>query len=358
MNDADSSESTQLLGSKLKMPTFSGSESENINQWLKIFNKWCTLSNFKDNQKSSLLSFVFIGSAAKILAAWDSADAIPNDWAAATAKIKLQFSDSSRTKVHEATLLRRKLLPSESFDEYFADVINLCSLVKPDMPEVDKIQNILKGLPENIVQFLLFKDPQTTEDVLKGYCSLKTAKLLTMPVTEAKEATVAAPAIAEKVTNELTSKFEALMLAQNEKITQLQALVTKQIDEQKCFRCHKPGHMAKDCSLPRTPPVSRNRNFQQRDRQDHRPSQRSDFYSQRRTPSPYRSESRRTPSPYRSNHPERQRNYASPDRYYARGSRDHSSERDFYRRRSPSPYRNSSQSRPSSRYPYYQYTEN
>lgn len=374
MNEsADSSDSSHLMGTKLKMPTFAGNSSENITHWLKIFDKWCVLSNFNDAQKPSLLSFVFTGSAAKILAAWDAADAVPTNWNDAKIKITSQFSDSSRKKVYEATLLRRKMLPTENFDEYYADVINLCSLVKHDMTENDKIQNILKGLPEEVVKFLLFKDPQSTDDVLRGYSSFKTAKLLTTTFSENSETASAAPAITESITAALTNKFETLLVSQNEKIAELQALITKSAQDQKCFRCHKPGHLAKDCSLPRTPPsVPRSRNLQSnKDRQDHRPSGRQDFYSRPRTPSPYRHDSRRTPSPHHFSHPERRRtpspfNRRSSDRYPSdkyysydhHDSRENSRNYGYSRNRTPSPHHRRSDYSSSSRYPYYSNTEN
>jgi hypothetical protein len=341
------------------MPTFSGASHEHITHWIKIFDKWCILSNFKDNQKSNLLSFVFIDSAAKILAAWDASDSIPADWEACKTKLITQFSDASRIKVYEATLLRRRFLPSETFDEYFADVLSLCSSVKPNMSDNDKIQNLLKGLPENVVQFLLFKEPKTTDDVLRGYSSFKTAKLLTAPLT-ANEPPIAAPALEETIASALVSKFENLMAAQNDKISEIQALVTKNLPEQKCFRCAKPGHMAKDCSIPRSPqPAPRRNQFaKSSDRQDQYPYHRSSsprYSSQRdRPPSPYFSRHTRSPSPYSRRHPESRRNPSpSSDRY-----RDSYSS---YHRRSPSPGRYHTDRYRSDRYPserYYERSEN
>jgi hypothetical protein len=347
---ADSTETANMFGSRLKMPMFSGSSSEHITQWLKVFDKWCVLCQYTDAQKPSLLSFVFTGSAAKILAAWDATGSIPTAWTDVKNKIITQFSDVSRVKVYEATLLRRKLLPTESFDDYFADILSLCSSIKIDMPESEKIQNILKGLPEQIVQFLIFKDPQTTDDILKGYSSYKTAKLLTAPISEASEQAVAAPAIVDSVTSALASKFETLMACQNEKIAELQALVVKNQSEQRCFRCHKTGHQVKDCPVPKSPqPAPRARNVKREmDRQDQYPTRRSysPHYSsnyRNRTPSPYYSgysNRHRSPSPHHRRHPDELKTPPPSRDYYDRNSR--SSYRDNYDRRTPSPghYRN------------------
>jgi hypothetical protein len=343
----DSSDSANMFGSRLKMPTFSGSSSEHITQWLKVFDKWCVLCNYSEAQKPSLLSFVFTGSAAKILAAWDATGSIPNTWTDVKAKVITQFSDSSRVKVYEATLLRRKLLPSETFDEYFAEILSLCSSVKHDMPENEKIQHLLKGLPETIVQFLIFKDPQTTDDVLKAYSSYKTAKLLTSPLSEASEQAIAAPAITDNITSALVSKFESLMACQNEKIAELQALVVKNQPEQRCFRCHQTGHQVKDCPMPKSPqPAPRARNEKRdMDRQDRYPTRRSysphhPNYSRNRTPSPHRfryDNQRRSPSPspYHRRHPEERKTPPPSRDYYDRDSR--YPDRSYYNSRSSSP---------------------
>jgi hypothetical protein len=356
MPDTDA-DSTQHHNARLKMPTFSGSATENIHHWITIFEKWCILSQYNDAQKPSLLSFVFTGSAAKILSAWELSGSVPNSWADTKTKLITQFSDASRTKIYEATLLRRKWQSSvESFEDYFADVLSLCSLVNKNMSEANKIQNLLKGLPENICQFLLFKDPDNTDDVLKGYASYKTAKLLTAPLTENSEPTAtAAPAILENVTSALTSKFESLMISQNEKISELQALVLKteqKLNEPKCFRCGKTGHMAKDCALPRSPNFKR-REYENRDRQVHRPSHRnsSPHHSRReRTPSPYSSGHYRSSSPYQHRYSEKdssssQNRYPDSRRSSSPYYSDRYQSRSDYHRRSPSPGRYYSNSR-------------
>jgi hypothetical protein len=386
-NTPDTTDSQNSYSSRLKMPTFSGSSSERVTQWIKTFDRWCTLSNYKDDQKASLLPFVLVGTAAKIYEAWDISGSMPTAWTDVKAKLEAQFQDKSRVKIYEATLLRRKLLSSESFDDYYADIISLCSSVKFDMPNSDKIHHLLKGLPENLVQFILFKEPQTPEDVLKAYTTHKTAKLLTTPTDSENQTVVPAAAAVtnDSVASALISKFENLLQIQNEKITELQILVAKQNDERKCFRCQKTDHLAKDCSLPRTPqPAPRRRdNSRGRDPQVYPPSHPpSSYYSHRpRTPSPgrYRNDyypsdryprqpdrrdsdyrrsentpvenkhSENPPSDYRyANYPQTSYRSRTPERYFSRSPSRHNSSSSPHRSyqssphyRSSSPYRHS-----------------
>jgi hypothetical protein len=319
MPDTPDTTMNSHFGSRIKMPTFSGGPEDRIELWLNTFNRWCTLNSYDDNQKTSLLPFVFVGSAEKIFNAWDMANAIPATWTGVVTLLKTQFADASRTKIYEANLLKRTLQPGETFETYFADVISLCSAVKATMPESEKIQNLLKGLPENIVQFLLLKDPKTTTDLLNAYSTFKTAKLIASP---ACEPTPIAAACSPDPTISLSSKFETLFLAQNEKIAELQALIAKQNSDPKCFRCQLPGHIARDCTLPRSPTAGRKNNGDNRS-------------NRHRTPSPARYSGRhRTPSPYRSSHyahsdsrsrdnyrysgeQRRPQNHVSPGRFYA-----------------------------------------
>jgi hypothetical protein len=272
---------------------------------------------------------------------------VPNTWPEVKVKLEAQFADKSRIKIYEATLLKRKLLSSESFEDYFADVLSLCSSVKSDMPESDKIHHLLKGLPESIVQFIIFKDPQTTEELLKAYSTHKMAKLLTSTVEpETQNQTISAAAAIDSVTSTLVNKFESLLLVQNEKISELQALVSQNKNaERKCFRCQQTDHLAKDCHLARTPqPAPRNRDSQQsrnrdspRDSSRNRDSQRNSdsqaYYPSHRSPSPGQFR-QRTPSPGRY-----RENYRQPYR--------ENEYRSSYRSRTPERHQNYSSSRPS-----------
>lgn len=277
---------------RLRMPTFSGSSDERVNQWIKTFDRWCTLSHYTDDQKPSLLPFVLVGTAAKIYEAWDISSSIPATWRDIKSKLENQFQDKSRKKIYEATLLKRKLLASESFDDYFADILSLCSSIKSDMSNDDKIHHLLKGLPEGLVQFIMFKDPQTPEDVLKAYTTHKTAKLLTSGISPEIESNVPAAVSvpSEHVSAALLSQFENLLKTQNEKISELQILVAKQNEDRRCFRCQSSTHMAKDCHLPRTPqPAPRMRNnSKDRDPQAYSSSRypQSTSFHRPRSPSP------------------------------------------------------------------------
>lgn len=109
------------------------------------------------------------------------ADALTT-WACFVEEIKKCFGDSdAKKKRAELTLAQRAQLPGETCTTFIEEVLKLCKTINPRMTEEDKVGHLLKGIAEDVYNFLIGKDNlETVSDVIR-HCrtfeALKTRRI-------------------------------------------------------------------------------------------------------------------------------------------------------------------------------------
>ena len=153
---------------------FSGKTSENAREFLSTFNNYCKLNNISGDEK--LLSFeMCITGAAKSWFNGLTTDTI-NDFN----KVQSEFNENfvqNNAWINTTRLDNRRLLPTESAEQYIADVSELAQLVGATDNELSKalIRGLPNGLRWNVISFNPKSLSDTIQRILLGEATLSMA---------------------------------------------------------------------------------------------------------------------------------------------------------------------------------------
>ncbi|KAH8027793.1 hypothetical protein HPB51_010358 [Rhipicephalus microplus] len=98
-------------------------------------------------------------------------------------ELKACFGDtSSMKKKAEQTLSRRAQLPGETCTIYIEEVLKLCGMVNANMSHENKVGHLLKGIAEDVYNFLITKENLNTPSIFRQQCrafeAFKTRRIL------------------------------------------------------------------------------------------------------------------------------------------------------------------------------------
>lgn len=159
---------------------FGGKLGEDVEEWLvhykrvSAYNKW---------DRAAQLSNVVFFLTDTALVWFDNNEETLTTWDRFVTEIKERFGDSATKKKRaEQTLLQRAQVPGETCLTFIEEVIKLCRMVDSRMPEEDKVGHILKGIAEDVYNFLITKENlASVADVIR-HCrtfeQLKTRRII------------------------------------------------------------------------------------------------------------------------------------------------------------------------------------
>ena len=226
-------------------------------------------------------------------------DPAHTNWVDVKSDFLFEFDPDSNDKMGlDYQLSRTKLKPGDNPINYYQKVMQLCSLLDPQMDEGRKLRELYRGLDEVKRHLMLLAQPQDTEEFWRKLIiinqSLGFSKLYNVE-EERKEKVIALleqDSDFKKNEKGMTELMRALMLdiaSLKEEIKYLKERTpnqnfrnqrpygmgpnpnnTRTIDGRpKCFTCNRPGHIARDCFRNRT--SNYNTNNTNSDRENNRP---------------------------------------------------------------------------------------
>ncbi|XP_077519825.1 uncharacterized protein LOC144129553 [Amblyomma americanum] len=156
--------------------TFAGKSDEDVDEWLTNYER---VSRYNGWDATVRLANVVFFLEATALIWFDNHEDSLTMWERFIEEIKKCFGDgSAKKKRAEQTLLQRAQLPGETCTMYIEEIVMLCRLVNPRMSEEDRVGHLLKGIAEDVYNFLISKDSlKSTADVIKHCRAFEALKL-------------------------------------------------------------------------------------------------------------------------------------------------------------------------------------
>ncbi|KAL4134765.1 hypothetical protein QTP88_006480 [Uroleucon formosanum] len=132
---------------------FSGSISDNVDSFLKQYNRAALINGWSDNDKTLYIAAFLEGSA---LTFFDNIqDNIANiKWIDLEKNLRKEFEPIAQTEMIRLILEKRKQLEDESTVSYINEAESLCRRIDKNMSQEEIVRNIMKGLKPNIARYI------------------------------------------------------------------------------------------------------------------------------------------------------------------------------------------------------------
>lgn len=132
---------------------FSGSISDNIDSFLKQYNRAALINGWSDNDKTLYIAAFLEGPALTFF------DNIQHDiseikWTDLEGNLRKEFEPIAQTEMIRLILEKRKQLEDESTVAYINEAESLCRRIDKNMSQEEIVRNILKGLKPNIARYI------------------------------------------------------------------------------------------------------------------------------------------------------------------------------------------------------------
>ncbi|KAK8762137.1 hypothetical protein V5799_026595 [Amblyomma americanum] len=160
-------------------PVFKGTPEESVAEWLTCYEHVASLNCWDSDPKVKFLYLALDGDAKK----WYTTQLLtgaPSSWSDWAAKLKACFSSRHAAEIAYLRLQNRMQLPTESPEQYFYDVMQLCARVDPKMPEEDRLRHLLRGLQPATIEKMIISNPTTCADFLQILQRLSQATLMSL----------------------------------------------------------------------------------------------------------------------------------------------------------------------------------
>lgn len=147
--------------------TFSGNISENIDSFIKKFERAAIINGWSDTEKTQYIVVYLEGAA---MTFYDNlVDSSTNlNWSELVNKLRLEFEPIAQTDMLRLMLEKRKQASDEQTVAYINEAESLCRRIDSKMSQVEMVRNIMKGLKPSIARYIGMLDNNTIEDLKKN----------------------------------------------------------------------------------------------------------------------------------------------------------------------------------------------
>ena len=155
---------------------FSGKPGEDVEEWLTHYKR---VSKCNGWNPTAQLEHVVLFLTDTALVWFENHEESLTTWDRFAIEITDCFGDSTtKRKRAEQTLLQRAQVPGETCTTYIEAILKLCKTVDPRMSEEDKVGHLLKGIAEDVYNYLIAKESlASVADVMKHCRTFETLKL-------------------------------------------------------------------------------------------------------------------------------------------------------------------------------------
>ncbi|XP_040078770.1 uncharacterized protein LOC120850362 [Ixodes scapularis] len=165
---------------------FSGIGDDDIDDWLESVERVSLHNKWDDVLKLNNVIF-YLTDVAKLW--YTNHESELATWTLFKSKIQEVFGKPAQRKLISSLFMRirshvfwgsRVQQNDESFVSYIEDVLKLCKRIDTQMPEDEKLKNIMKGIAEDAFQILVVRAPATVIeaiDICQNFLELRTQRL-------------------------------------------------------------------------------------------------------------------------------------------------------------------------------------
>lgn len=147
-------------------PIFKGTPEESVSEWVTCYEHVSSLNSWDDDTKVKFLYLALEGDAKK----WYTTKVMtgaPNTWEEWATLLKSSFTGRHAAEITRLRLENRVQLPSESPEQYYYDVLQLCARVDPAMKEEDRVRHLLRGLRADALEKMVLANPTSSGEFLQ-----------------------------------------------------------------------------------------------------------------------------------------------------------------------------------------------
>jgi len=148
-----------------KPNTFSGLISENIDTFIKKYNRAAGINGWSDEEKIKFLPLYLEGPALTFYDNNESNLINNTKWDDLEKKLESEFKPTAQLDMLKLLLQKRRQLDEEQTINYVNEVESLCKRINPSMPETELIHTIMKGLKPNIIRHIGIMDNNTLKQL-------------------------------------------------------------------------------------------------------------------------------------------------------------------------------------------------
>lgn len=157
-------------------PNFGGTSGEDVDEWLKNYKR---VSRSNGWNSAGQLSHVVFSLTNTALMWYENHEDMFTTWDRFVEEVQKCFGNSNAKKKRaEQTLAQRAQLPGETCTTYIEEILKLCKIVNPRMTEEDKVGHVLKGIAEDVYNFLIGKENLNSVSDVMQHC--RTFEMLKM----------------------------------------------------------------------------------------------------------------------------------------------------------------------------------
>lgn len=136
--------------------TFAGKAGEDVDAWLSFYQRASRFNGWNATGQLTNVGLFLKGTAS----VWyENHEESLTTWPKFVDEIRKCFGDpAAKKKRAEQTLMQRAQVPGETCTTYIEEVLKLCKVLDPRMTEEDKVGHLLKGIAEDVYQYLIAKE--------------------------------------------------------------------------------------------------------------------------------------------------------------------------------------------------------
>ncbi|KAG0416393.1 hypothetical protein HPB47_006457 [Ixodes persulcatus] len=147
-------------------PVFHGTPEEDIGDWLLFYERAAEFNGWDGTRREQYLCVALEGNARKWYTTTLRGANTPTTWETWKTALKETFGNRSMREWAHLRLSQRFQLSSEPPEQYFYDVLQLCSRVNENMTEEEKLRQLTRGLRPEVLERVVLTNPQTTAEFL------------------------------------------------------------------------------------------------------------------------------------------------------------------------------------------------